>query len=122
MNATTIHVDIELEPVECYKCGCIFGLTSGMRRQRLSNKEDFYCPNGHCQAYLGKSHQARAEEAEALARRLQFDRDRLANDNMDLAKKNKNLRARARSGTCAFCKRSFANVKRHMDTQHAKGQ
>ena len=38
--------------IECYKCGTDFLVTNEFNSNRLKDKESFYCPNGHSQAYI----------------------------------------------------------------------
>ncbi len=42
----------EFAVVECYKCGIVWWHTKRFNQARLDDKGDFYCPNGHSQAYV----------------------------------------------------------------------
>ena len=103
---------------QCCVCGVAFGIDEGLKRNRRADHRWFYCPNGHSQHYTAASDRDRAQIAETEAKRLRADNNKLADDNMTLAKKNRSLRARAKNGVCAFCNRHFANVERHVKRQH----
>lgn len=46
---------LEFEVVECCNCHVQFCMTQEHNRSLITNKETFYCPNGHPQSYTGKS-------------------------------------------------------------------
>lgn len=108
--------------VDCFKCGTPFGITEQFERDRRHDHGSFYCPNGHSQAYLGKS------EAEKLRDRLAASEARAKSwmDQADAAERSlraqkgeaTKLRKRLAAGVCPCCKRSFQNLHRHMAGQH----
>lgn len=108
---------------ECCNCGCLFALTSDMQK-RLRNKpgETFYCPRGHAQYYTGKTEeQKQRERAERLERQLANRDEDLRSARASLiATKGQLTKAkkRADAGICQHCKRSFANVSRHVAHMH----
>lgn len=53
--------------ITCYKCGIPFGVPDYFRTKRMQDKENFYCPNGHRQAYV---------ESEADRLRRQIEREK----------------------------------------------
>ncbi len=121
----TVSTSVELETEECCECGITYAMPASFRQRRLRLKDNFYCPAGHPQQYMGKTYEQELREAQAHARDLSIDNTRLADDNMNLATKNTglrrrniDLRKRAKNGTCGFCKRTFANVQRHVEKQH----
>jgi len=81
-----------------------------------------HCPLGHTWVVAGET------EAQKLKRQLQWERDRSASLTADRDQIAASLRTtkgvvtkmrkRAITGTCAFCHRHFANVERHVATQH----
>jgi hypothetical protein len=89
---------------------------------RLNDHKNFYCPNGHCQRFVGKT------EAEELRERLHLERVR----NMELREESNRIDARRRAakaqltrlrrridnGTCPYCNRHFENVQRHISCKH----
>ena len=118
--ATTVLLTVTIEPMTCGECGVPFGITADFIRERRRDHKTWYCPNGHHRWYPGKAPEEELAETKARLLDVRAERDRLADDNLTLARKNKTLRSRAKNGVCAFCKRSFKNVKAHMDTQHKK--
>ena len=121
----TVTTELDLETEECCECGVTFAMPARFRQERSRRKDNFYCPAGHVQAYLGTTHEEKLRRALAHARDLSIDNTRLADDNMDLAnkntglrRKNTDLRRRAKNGTCGFCRRTFRDVQRHVETQH----
>lgn len=111
-------------PLTCATCGLRYAADTQWVRDRREDHLTFYCPNGHSQWFPGET------EAEKLKRKLaeqaaQLDaarREALSKGSMLSAErtKNKNLRQRIKNGVCPCCTRSFANLKRHMETKHPK--
>lgn len=107
----------------CCNCGVQFAMTQEFHDRKWNHRwENFYCPNGHGQHYLGKS------EADRLRDRLkseqenaQFWREREASERKahsatkGILTKTKN---RVANGVCPCCNRTFANLARHMAGQH----
>lgn len=121
-----VYTSVTLEPVTCYACSVIFGIPSDMYRHRLEDQKEWYCPNGHSQHFIGET------EAEKYQRLWKAEQNRLAAERSqhDQTKASltatkgvvTKLRKRAITGTCAFCHRHFANVERHVATQHPSEQ
>jgi hypothetical protein len=125
----------EFVPETCFKCGVVFGMPRVLYNTCRRDRQGFYCPNGHGQAYaiseadelrakLQKQEQATAaakadaererrwrlesrEEARTLERRLAAQRG--------VATRMKN---RVANGVCPCCNRSFTNLRRHMEAKH----
>ena len=57
---------LQLVVEECYSCSVLFGLPADFRKNRLSDKRDWYCPNGHEQHYVGKTDAEKLKESERL--------------------------------------------------------
>ena len=95
---------------ECYECGTPFAFSQTLELRLRNDKRIFYCPNGHGQFYTRSTREVLAQ--------TQRDRDEAiaARDRAEAALEK--LRKRVKSGTCAFCKRHFANVQQHMATKH----
>jgi len=102
----------------CYKCGVLFAMTEDYRKNRLRKQDDFYCPNGHSQRYLGKTdaqklaeerarHTATKDQLEAAIRDAETTRVALLRD-----------RQRFFNGVCPCCTRTFQNVAAHMRDRH----
>lgn len=54
----------------CCNCGITFCLTRALYEARLSDHRLFYCPNGHAQAYTGKTEQEK--RIESLESHIEF--------------------------------------------------
>jgi hypothetical protein len=121
MIATTTLV-----AVSCCNCGVEYAipdsLNNGALGQRGPNGRSIYCPNGHSWHYVGET------EAEKERRLRKQEQDRSAALRADLDRAEASLRTtrgvvtkmrkRAIVGSCQFCHRNFANVARHVASQH----
>jgi hypothetical protein len=119
---TTERVSLETET--CYRCGVLFAMTAEYRQKRLADHSlNFYCPNGHGQAYIGKTEAERERERrEAAERREKYWRSS-AEDTERRLRATKGvvtkMRKRVTAGTCPFgCRRHFANLERHVASKH----
>lgn len=102
----------------CYSCGVLFAFGSDFKANRLDDRKNFFCPNGHSQHYIGETDAQKLERAQARETAL---RDQLAAAVHDAeALRIALLRDRQRfaNGVCPCCNRSFENVRRHMASQH----
>ena len=76
---------------------------------------DIYCPLGHAHVPAGKSKWATEREArEAAEARASSLADQLDAANREARR----LAKRTAKGVCPCCKRSFVNLRRHMEGQH----
>jgi len=120
MNQQSVTVRVILEEVTCCVCGITFAVPRGMGRRE--DHKDFFCPNGHSLHFPEKTEAERLERQLAQLRldhnQALYEKGRLEVTLMDKAKELKNLKKRAKAGTCLFCHRHFANVQRHMDSKH----
>lgn len=120
------YVDnIVFETIVCGKCGIIWGMPERVVRARRDDRATFYCPNGDPRAFNGmsetdrlreevKRQQQMREAAEARATSVSRQRD-------EVARAHKRMRTRIMNGVCPCCNRSFQNLLRHMQTEHAGG-
>lgn len=123
----------KLHPVTCYLCGVLFGLENGYDDRRRNDHKSFYCPNGHSQAYLGKSKVEQERDAARQLAERESRRRKWAEEDRDTARAQAEhdrrsaaaykgwatrIRNRIANGVCPCCNRSFTNVRRHMTTQH----
>jgi len=46
-----VQINKEYIAIECCECGTIFAISLVFRNHLRETKQDFYCPNGHCQAF-----------------------------------------------------------------------
>jgi hypothetical protein len=109
--------------LNCCECGMSFGMTAEFNRDRHNDGALFYCPAGHKQHYT-------TSEVDRLQRQLDRaeTRARAARDQADAAERSRRaykgqvtkIRNRTSAGVCPVdgCRRHFANVGRHMASQH----
>lgn len=115
------QVEFEEYWQRCCTCGVWFGVDRYLDVERRNNKTNFFCPNGHSQAY-------RESEADRLRKQLQQEQQksameaasrRTAEDGRIKAEKElKRIQARTNAGVCTCCNRTFQNLARHMKTKH----
>lgn len=126
----------DIEAIECCACATPIWMSKQFIRNRRDDHQGFYCPNGHCQSFHGKSEeeklreQLKAErEAKAalqretaiLAQDLTVEREARKSVQRKLSTTKATLtktRKRVAGGVCPCCTRSFTNLRRHMATKH----
>lgn len=113
-----IQATLNFSICECSECGVRFGLQAFYKSKLQETHQTFYCPNGHSQYFPGET------EAEKLRKELKRKEQELANKVIEkinveneLLKTQRKLK-RVHNGTCPCCKRTFQNLKRHMETKH----
>lgn len=74
---------------ECYKCGIIFGVSPNYQKNRLKDKESFYCPNGHSQAYIESTEEKLRKTIEMKDRQISFRDSEVQRLERELKKKCK---------------------------------
>lgn len=127
---TATHGAMWLET--CCECKTPFMMSDEVHAVALNRREkfQFYCPNGHNQHYV---------TGESETDKLRRERDRLKQDAARLSEEAHaaemarqaaerrasaargqvtKLKRRAANGICPCCNRSFANLQRHMASQH----
>jgi hypothetical protein len=115
----------QLEVIQCAACGMSFGITTDFARRRRSDRTQFLCPAGHTQWFPGETdaqrikrlgdelEAARRQRATAVeeARQAEIGRKREVT-------RRRNLQSSIAAGLCPKCRRSFKNVRRHMEGKH----
>jgi hypothetical protein len=126
----------DLVEATCFKCGVVFAMPRGLWNTCRRDKQTFFCPNGHGQAYvkseaeelrakLLKQEQATAAaraDAERERRWRQEEAEERAHVERRLAAQRgvtTRLKNRVSNGVCPCCNRTFTNLQRHMATKHA---
>lgn len=112
----------------CYKCGITFAMPQYFKTKRQEDTENFWCPNGHPQAFIKSEAQKLREQLEAEKRNSEWWRSVAKNRdsqikgvNIQLGKvkaKLKRTETRVGNGVCPCCNRSFVALARHMKTKH----
>ena len=129
MSTFTEYTNITYVTEICYKCGCYFAMTKDFRYSCKEKGVSFHCPNGHSQIYTAQTkEEIERDKHETTKRQLQQMRERnkcLVVDletqkNMTRAQKaaKTKLKKRIHNGVCPCCKRSFQNLRKHMEGQH----
>lgn len=114
----TLTAKSELITETCFSCGVLFALTEDFRKQRLRDRKNFYCPNGHDQHYVGETDADRLRKAQARETALRDQLDASVRDAEQVRQALLRDRQRFVNGVCPCCNRSFENVRRHMSNQH----
>lgn len=117
-------VTVEQQPVECW-CGIAFTIPANLYREarRLNDLRpssfNLWCPMGHQFSYGAGTETQRLKD-ELARERHRLDQVRAERDDalLKAAKSERKLK-RVANGTCPECKRSFANLARHMQHKHA---
>lgn len=115
---------------QCCICGVPMVLTKDTyERAREDSKQVFYCERGHQQFFRDGEVQRLQKELERKTKELEWsaqsvknawrqvdDEKRKAAAARGVATRIKN---RVGNGVCPCCNRSFANLKRHMESKHS---
>lgn len=109
----------------CCRCEVRFWLSQSLYEsaQALRERFEFYCPYGHSQHYVtGESEKdkLRRERDQLKQQIAQRDDEIAARDRQLVAAKGQITKARnkAAAGQCPCCRRTFANMARHMAHMH----
>lgn len=122
--SVTGQVDLVTEV--CCDCGITFAMPEQLQTRCLAergpNGRQFWCPNGHQQYYTGESDAARLRrQLTATESQLTHERDqRQAAERSARGHRAAHTRTKRRlaAGVCPCCRRSFADLARHMAGQH----
>ena len=112
-------------PIRCASCQIVFGITAAFERARRDDGNLFFCPQGHEQYYphdtLEKRNQRLQAELDAQRIRAQAAEAEARNATTHARRettRRRNLEAAIGAGLCPKCRRSFKNVRRHMEGKH----
>jgi hypothetical protein len=108
----------------CYKCGIEFHVPDFWQQKRVDDHETFWCPNGHNQAYTGKSKAEKLrDELEQERQRSLSVREQLAVTLREKEKLQKTFdrhKRRSAAGVCPCCNRTVKQLAAHMASKHAE--
>ena len=113
--------EITLVEMHCGECDITFAVPDYWQAERLKDGKNWYCPNGHCRVYRDSENLRLKNRLEAMESTNTHLRDQLEQAERSKAAVKGQLtkeRKRTANGVCPCCKRSFANLHRHMSTQH----
>ncbi len=128
----SLLVDIEygtkIVALTCGECHIPFGIPAAMHTKVQNNGSSFHCPNGHRISYSETEIQRLKNQVDNLTStktRLMAQRDDAQAEARHQAQRANGykgamvkVKKRVAKGVCPCCNRHFANVKRHMDSQH----
>ncbi|MEK6879592.1 MAG: hypothetical protein AABY22_08295 [Nanoarchaeota archaeon] len=61
---------------ECLTCHVLFWISEAHHNRLVSSKEGFYCPNGHCASFVGKTDVEKLKEVkEELNKNLEYTKN-----------------------------------------------
>ena len=129
-EAIKFYTDRDFVIVECCKCAVPIAVPQQRYQKLRESGESFWCINGHSQSY-------RTTTVDELKKQLENERKRrewaergkeLANAATNRACRSaasykgklKHVQAHLGGGLCPCCRRSFENLRRHMETKHPK--
>jgi hypothetical protein len=119
-----ITVSDKISLHSCPSCFIVHGIPVELEKSMLANPVDAscYCPNGHQWHFTGEPEEKKLKRllanetalAERRSQALELERKAHSATKGQLTKTKK----RIAGGACPSCNRTFANVERHMATQH----
>jgi DNA-binding XRE family transcriptional regulator len=113
---------INFKVIECGGCGQMFAMTTVFFELRQEDHKSWYCPNGCCRHYTGKSKAAKLQSViDRKDRELEAEKGRsamLAHEVSEVKKTYGKMRDRVKNGVCPCCNRTFQNLMEHMKTKH----
>lgn len=118
-------VQLDLEVINCWVCGCTFAMSSALKENMRSRGETLYCPKG-CKLGLGepqwKKEMDRLKQSEDYYRQRSIENRELANRTERRLKATRGvvtrIKNRVGNGVCPCCNRTFTNLQQHMHNQH----
>lgn len=112
----------EFRTTQCCVCGVEFAMPAQLYQARLDNHNQFFCPNGHPQSFIGKTEAQKLKEQLAAenTRRVTAENEAAYQRNIaERATKNlARLQKRVKHGVCPCCKRTVKQLAQHMATKH----
>lgn len=112
----------------CITCGVYFAFDRELDQRRRQDKQSFYCPNGHSQAYTESEadrlrKQLSVKEAELSRAQQRTAMERSMRESAEAATKRvqgqlTRQTKRVNAGVCPHCNRTFQQLARHMDCKH----
>lgn len=107
----------------CCNCGIPFAMSADFQRRRREDRKDFYCPAGHPQHYIGKTEAEKLREEVERQRQMreaeQARAEKLRQERDQVSRAHRRMRTRVMNGVCPCCNRTFQNLLRHMQSEHA---
>jgi|HubBroStandDraft_2_1064218.scaffolds.fasta_scaffold82583_2 hypothetical protein len=121
MGNVTIRGQQTLTCLSCWVCGIEFAMPHIIERKRAEDGKAFFCPNGDKISYGPSLLDRERSRLLRMEAQLTHERDqREAAERSAAAYRGQvtKIKRRVGNGVCPCCKRSFANLARHMEGQH----
>jgi hypothetical protein len=136
LETLTLKREVKLTTETCSTCGILYAMEEEFQKERLADKQSFYCPKGHSQKYTGESEADKLRRERNLLKQQIAQKDdeikwqREAKEKAREEAQHERRRAngykghatritkRAKAGVCPCCKRHFIALERHMATKH----
>ena len=114
---------VALVELICGTCGVVHAIPKAMHDRCVEEGGFWHCPNGHSRGYREGKHEREKVERERNQlkqenARLQTMLSAAVHNRVQAEKSLTKLRRRTHAGVCPCCKRTFANVARHMKIKH----
>jgi hypothetical protein len=116
---STLNYTETLTVVHC-TCGIPFAIPDALNQQALDRKKSVTCPLGHTWHYTESVEEKlkRERREHQATRELLLAEERSHSATRGVATKLRKKVERAEHGVCPHCKRSFQNLRRHMESKH----
>jgi hypothetical protein len=116
---TALNYTETLTVVHC-TCGIAFAIPGALYQQMQGRKKSVYCPLGHQWHYAESLEEklSRERREHQATRELLLAEERSHSATRGVATKLRKKVERAEHGVCPHCKRSFQNLRRHMESKH----
>lgn len=118
---STLAYSTTLTVISCGDCAIPFAIPANLHRRYRQDGDSFWCPNGHRISYSQTEYEKVSEELAATKTSLLREQNEHATTEArrraEKAAKTK-IKNRIGKGVCPCCNRHFANVERHMASQH----
>lgn len=102
----------------CINCGIPFGIPHNYQQRLKQTHENFHCPNGHKQHYVG---QTEAEKLKEQLRRKENELTQTCAAKIQLESqltKAQNKLKRVHAGQCPCCNKTYKHLTAHMKNKH----
>jgi hypothetical protein len=112
---------IVLVETDCAVCDVVFAVPTSLQTTLKQTGERFFCPRGHGLSYADNEVTQLRKQVDGLRTKLVHAEDQRQATVRELQQARADAdrqRKRVAAGVCPCCKRTFANVARHMKGQH----
>lgn len=125
MSLVCDQIIVQLTRMTCGDCHVVFAVSTELYNKRLSDHGSWWCPNGHCRHFIGKTDAQllKEERQRTAALREDLNSTRAERDHHWIERKKtntrfKHLKERVKAGVCPCCHRTFQQLAKHMALKH----